>query len=268
LIGHDIGHRQVFRSRKAIDFVGYLYGNLMIGVSSGWWINHHNKHHSHPNHLDRDPDILRRQVIFSTSQLSTRKGAASRFVIRHQSWLFFFLILLDGLRMHLAGYVAVAKGVLKRNRILDIGLVTIHIVVYFTAVFWMLSPSKAAVFVLVHQILFGLYMGMLFAPNHKGMPVRTGQDEELDWARRQIITSRNLRSNRLIDFLYGGLNYQIEHHLFPNVPSINLRRVRPLVQKFCADYGLPYVETSVAESYRLVSNYLGEISNRVTGELG
>lgn len=263
LVGHDTGHRQIFRSRSATDLAGYTHGNLLTGVSYGWWVMHHNRHHSNPNHLERDPDILRRQVIFSTSQLPTRTGAASRFIIRHQSWMFFCLILLEGFRLHLAGYVAAAKGGIRRRRALDVGLLTLHLAGYLTAVFWLLSPGRAVAFVLVHQLLFGLYMGLLFAPNHKGMPVREGAEEELDWLRRQVLTSRNLRSNRLLDYLYGGLNYQIEHHLFPTMPSINLRRARPIVAQFCARHELPYVEVSAAESYRIVANYLGEISDEV-----
>lgn len=267
LIAHDIGHRQVFRNRKTIDITGYLYGNVLLGVSKGWWVSHHNRHHSNPNHLELDPDILRRQVIFSTSQLPTRRGAINRFIIRHQSWLFFVLILMEGVRLHLAGYFAVALGAVKRNRVVDVGLVTVHLVIYFGVVFYLLSPLKAIAFVLVHQLLFGLYMGLLFAPNHKGLPVRGGESESLDWARRQIITSRNLISNRVIDFIYDGLNYQIEHHLFPTVPSVNLRRLRPIVIDFCRRYELPYVEMSVVASYREVSRFLGEISEQARPEM-
>ena len=267
LIAHDIGHRQVFRKRKTIDITGYLYGNVLLGVSKGWWVNHHNRHHSNPNHLELDPDILRRQVIFATSQLPTRKGAINRFIIRRQSWLFFVIILMEGVRLHLAGYFAVALGAVKRNRVVDVGLVTVHLVVYFGVVFYVLSPLKAIAFVLVHQLLFGLYMGLLFAPNHKGLPVRGGESESLDWARRQIITSRNLVSNRLIDFIYDGLNYQIEHHLFPTVPSVNLRRLRPIVIDFCRRYELPYVEMPVVASYREVSRFLGEISEQARPQM-
>jgi fatty acid desaturase len=262
LIAHDIGHQQVFRNRKAVDITGYLFGNMLIGVSKGWWVNHHNRHHSNPNHLELDPDIRRRQVIFSPSQLPTRRGAINRFIIRHQSWLFFVIILLEGLRMHLAGYFAVALGAIKRNRVIDAGLLTVHLLTYFGVVFYLLSPLKAIAFVLVHQLLFGLYMGLLFAPNHKGMPVRGDQSKPLDWARRQIITSRNLVSNRVIDYVYYGVNYQIEHHLFPSVPSINLRRIRPIVIDFCRQYELPYVEMSLTASYREVSRFLGEVSEQ------
>src|SRR5207253_1367419 len=122
-----------------------------------------------------------------------------------------------------------------------------------------LSLPLAVAFVLLHQAVFGFYMGMVFAPNHKGLPVRDGA-ESLDWLYRQVITSRNIVSTRLTDFVYGGLNYQIEHHLFPSMPRANLRRARPIVQDFCLRNGLPYVEKGLVASYRDVSAYLREVS--------
>ena len=112
----------------------------------------------------------------------------------------------------------------------------------------MLSPLQAVAFVLVQQGLFGLYLGCSFAPNHKGMPTLTEADQ-LDFVRRQVLTSRNVAGSRLVDFVLGGLNYQIEHHLFPNMPRPNLRHAQPLVRAFCAQHGLPYVEASLVGSY-------------------
>jgi fatty acid desaturase len=135
---------------------------------------------------------------------------------------------------------------------------------YLAVVFTVLSPLRAIAFILAHQCVFGFYMGLLFAPNHKGMPVRSGAGEALDWATRQILTARNLVSNRVIDSLYDGLNYQIEHHLFPRMPSGNLRRARPMLRRFCAENSLPYVETGVLASYREVSRFLGGISHEAS----
>jgi fatty acid desaturase len=262
-IGHDAGHRQIFRTRRPSDVVGYVHGNLLTGVSFGWWVQHHSRHHSYPNHLDRDPDILRRQVIFTKEQRAGRPGRLNGFIIAHQSWMFFVLITLEGLRLHLAGFVAAARGALKRHRRLDLTVLTLHLAAYFGTVFLVLSPAKAVAFIAVHQMAFGFYMGLAFAPNHKGLPVRGGPKEELDWLHRQILTSRNLRSSRFTDFMYGGLNYQIEHHLFPSMPRVNLRRVRPLVKDFCEKYDIPYAEVTVRESYRQVAAHLATVSAEV-----
>jgi fatty acid desaturase len=117
-----------------------------------------------------------------------------------------------------------------------------------TALVWVLSPLQAIAFVIVQQGLFGLYLGCAFAPNHKGMPTLTDA-EQLDFLRRQVLTSRNVAGSRPVDFLLGGLNYQIEHHLFPNMPRPNLRRAQPLIRAFCRDHNLPYTEASLVGSY-------------------
>jgi fatty acid desaturase len=263
LIGHDAGHRQIFRTRRGSDVIGYFHGNLLTGVSFGWWVGHHTKHHNFPNHLSLDPDITRRQVIFDPRHRTRKTSTVARYVVRHQAWMFYVVIMLEGLRMHLSGYIAARKGVIKRHVVTDLVLLTVHLAAYLTAVLLFLPPGKALAFVLVHQACFGFYMGLLFAPNHKGLPVRDGEEEELDWLTRQVVTSRNILPNRVTDFFYGGLNYQIEHHLFPSMPRRNLRRSQPLVKEYLVGHGMPYAEVSLLRSYLDVSDYLGEVGDEV-----
>jgi fatty acid desaturase len=106
--------------------------------------------------------------------------------------------------------------------------------------------------------LFGVYLGASFAPNHKGMPILRRQDEH-DFLRRQVLTSRNIRGNWLTDLALGGLNYQIEHHLFPSMPRPNLRRSQPLISEFCRQHGLPYAQASLVGSYAQALRYLHAI---------
>lgn len=107
-------------------------------------------------------------------------------------------------------------------------------------------------------VLFGVYMGASFAPTHKGMPLLPA-DAEINFLRRQVLTSRNIRGGLLIDWAMGGLNHQIEHHLFPRMPSMNLRRVRPVVREFCVERGIPYTETGLVRAYGSVIRYLNDV---------
>jgi fatty acid desaturase len=118
-----------------------------------------------------------------------------------------------------------------------------------------LTPLQAVAFVVVQQGLFGLYLGCSFAPNHKGMPTLS-DEEELDFLRRQVLTSRNVRGSRLVDFLLGGLNYQIEHHLFPNMPRPNLRHAQPLIRGFCQEHDIDYSEATIFGSYAQAVRHL------------
>src|SRR5215217_5975026 len=168
--------------------------------------------------------------------------------------MFFPLLLLEAAQLHVASAKAIVRDT-GRATVVEALLLLLHFVGYVTALFLVLSPLQAAVFVLVQQGLFGLYLGCSFAPNHKGMPTLTDA-EELDFLRRQVLTSRNVAGSRLVDFLLGGLNYQIEHHLFPTMPRPNLRRAQPLVRDFCQHHGLPYTEASLVGSYAQAVRHL------------
>jgi len=255
-LGHDVGHHQVTHGR--LQYVlGLVHLNLLIGASYGWWVNHHGRHHSDPNNLDRDPDTVRRQVIFDPSELPAKgRTPFRRFVIRFQPVMFFVLLAQEAWRVHAAGF-QVRRSL--RRPWLELGLVVLHGVLLLTAVFSVLPFWPGLVFVVVSQTVFGLYLGLVFAPNHKGMPVYRSA-EQPDWLHRQVLTSRNIRPGRITDFMFGGLNYQIEHHLFPTMPRANLRTARPIVRGYCERYGIPYGEVPALASYREVARYLGEVS--------
>jgi fatty acid desaturase len=245
-VGHDAGHRQILRSRRANDLVGLLHANLLVGVSFGWWVAKHDRHHSNPNHEELDPDVSITALAFTADQANSRHGLV-RLVARYQAWLFFPLLLLEAAQLHLASIKAIVRGRDRANAVEGL-LLLVHVAAYFSALLLVLSPWQAAAFVLVQQGLFGLYLGCAFAPNHKGMPTLTDGDR-LDFLRRQVLTSRNVAGSRLVDSVLGGLNYQIEHHLFPNMPRPNLRHAQPLIRAFCAQHGLPYTEASLFGSY-------------------
>jgi fatty acid desaturase len=145
-----------------------------------------------------------------------------------------------------------------RHRRWEALLLGLHAAGYLTAVLLVLSPAKAAVFIVVQQALFGLYLGCSFAPNHKGMPMLAA-DDHTDFLRRQVLTSRNVRGNWLVDFALGGLNYQIEHHLFPSMPRPNLRHSQVIVRMFCHQHGLAYCETTLLRSYVQAVRHLHDV---------
>jgi fatty acid desaturase len=120
-----------------------------------------------------------------------------------------------------------------------------------------LSPLKAPAFVAVQQAVFSLYLGISFAPNHKAMPI-IDPAATACFARRQVTTARNISGGALTTFLLGGLNYQIEHRLFPSMPRPNLRRVQGLVQDFCAATDLGYSEENFTESFRQLIHHLSD----------
>jgi fatty acid desaturase len=108
-----------------------------------------------------------------------------------------------------------------------------------------------------------VYMGASFAPNHKGMPILPSGDKT-DYLRRQVLTSRNIRGGRCVDFVLGGLNYQIEHHLFPSMPRPNLRRAQAVVRSYCAGHDIAYREDTLLASYAQTLRHLRDIGRPAT----
>ncbi|GAA0914642.1 acyl-CoA desaturase [Nonomuraea longicatena] len=247
LVSHDVAHRQVFRKRKPTQYAGWVLGNLMVGMGYGWWMDKHTRHHANPNHEELDPDVSPDFLVWSTEQAQASTGLA-RFIARRQAFLFYPLLLLEGLNLHVSGFRSLTRPTLKHRAVEGV-LLSAHVLVYLAALFAVLSPVKALVFLAVHQGLWGLYLGSVFAPGHKGMPtLKAG--EKLDYLRRQVLTTRNVRGGWFTDLAMGGLNYQIEHHLFPNMPSPHLRAARVLVREHCAGIDVPYYETGLLTSHR------------------
>jgi fatty acid desaturase len=261
-LGHDAGHRQIFRSARANRVAGIGLANLGVGFSYGWWVDKHNRHHAHPNDEEKDPDIGAGALIFTTGQAES-SGRVARMFYRFQAWTFFPLLLLEALNLR----VASVRYLAQRDdgaRIREALMISLHLVAYLTAVFLVLPPGKAVAFIAIHQALFGLYLGCAFAPNHKGMPPLSPADDA-DYLRRQVLTSRNVRGHWLTDFALGGLNYQIEHHLFPSMPRGNLRHAQSLVRSFCAELRVPYLETGLISSYAQALRHLDDIGKHAAG---
>jgi fatty acid desaturase len=125
-------------------------------------------------------------------------------------------------------------------------------------IFIVMGPLMGAAFMALQIALFGIYMGGSFAPNHKGMAV-VPKDMSIDFLRRQTLTSRNISGGPLVWAGMGGLNFQIEHHLFPSMPSVNLSRARPIVLAYCRERDIAYTETTLVGSYRIVIRYLRKV---------
>jgi fatty acid desaturase len=258
-VGHDAGHQQIFRSRRANWLVGLVVGNILTGLSFGWWVPKHNAHHAHPNQVDRDPDIGAGVISF-TAEIARRRRGIARALARWQAWFFFPLLLLEGLALHVA---SIQTLIARRDRpaLVEALLLVGHAALYLGAIFWVLSPLRALVFIAVQQSLFGLYLGATFAPNHKGMPI-IDHDADIGFAERQVITARNVTGGRFTAMMLGGLNYQIEHHLFPTMPRANLAKSQALITTFCTDHDLPYRQDSLIGSYRQSLRYLGRVGSR------
>lgn len=263
-LAHETAHKQVFESGQHSERWGRVLAAGIVGISYAWWMNKHTRHHGNPNTSGRDPDIAPGALIFTPTGNPARTGLAGLFA-RHQGHMFFPLLILEGLNLHVTSYRALFTRKKVTKRALEIALISTHFLIYVGALLWFLPLGMAFAFLGVQMAAFGFYMGASFAPNHKGMTLLE-PGSKVDFLSKQVLTSRNIGNSALMTTVFGGLNFQIEHHLFPNMPRPHLRQASVLVQKHCAIHEIPYTQTSLLQSYRIVIDYLNRVGLAAGGD--
>ncbi len=256
-LGHEASHRQVFASGPANDRSGRILAVGFAGISYSWWMSKHTRHHGNPNRVGKDPDIATDTIAFVPEDAARQRGL-KRWITRRQVWLFFPLLLLEGVNLHLQSVQSLLRRGPVPGRALELTLLGLRFTVYAGLLLWIFPVGLAAAFLGVQLAVFGFYMGATFAPNHMGMPI-VPAGTKLDFLSKQVRTSRNIRGGFWMSVLMGGLNYQVEHHLFPSMPRPHLRAARAMVREHCRSLDVPYTETSLASAYRSVLAHLDRV---------
>jgi fatty acid desaturase len=256
-LAHEAAHHQIFASGRVNDWSARIMGPLLVGMSYAMWVKKHTAHHQNPNTKGKDPDIHTGVIAFHEEGAATKHGVAAVFT-RHQGTLLFPVILFLGFSLVLDSLKTLLGRRGVRYRYVEIGLLVLRFDALLTVLLMMLPWDMALAFVGVQMAVFGFYMGASFAPNHKGMPVLEA-GSRVDFLTRQVVTSRNIRGGIFMDTLLGGLNRQVEHHLFPDMARPELRRSNELVRQACERNGIPFTETSLLQSYAAVVAYLNRV---------
>ena len=257
-IAHEAAHRQIFRNNKANDWAGLFLANLFAGLSYGFWLRKHNKHHQKPNQIGEDPDIDIRVLSFTAESLAEKRGVEKWFSKR-QGYLFPILLMFTGFDLLLDSLLALRRRDKKLGmRVLEFSLMMVRQVGPYLLMALFFGWLWAIALWVFMMLMFGLFMGAAFAPNHKGMPL-VPRDLKIDFFERQVVTSRNIKGSWLTDNLMGGLNYQVEHHLFPSMARPNLRAAHEIVVEYCKERGITLVEMNLLASYGVVIKYLNKV---------
>lgn len=256
-LGHEASHRQVFRSAAWNDWSGRVLSAFFAGISHGWWMNKHSRHHANPNKLDADPDIRSGAVAFSDEAAASRRGLGAR-LVRRQGWFFLPLLALEGLSLHVSSVRHLLARRPVRHRAVELTFLVVRFAAYLAVVFWLLPTGMAFAFLGVQVGVFGFLLGGAFAPNHIGMPL-VPREVKVDFLRRQVLMSRNITGGPVVRFLMGGLDLQVEHHLFPGMARPHLRAASTIVRRYCAEHSITYTETTLLQSYRQVLGHLDTV---------
>ena len=240
IICHDLSHGEVFKSAKVNDFAAMMLWGLLCGLSESRWYYKHNIHHRNPNHIGHDPD-MEILFVFSNYQAERRSALCKKWFFPNQHILFWI-----ALSFVYPFNVASSMGYILRNftprSIFELELMVLHFIFLIGLPFYFLPIHVAALFIFTVFLVRGVYMGTIFAPNHKGEEML---DEEgvFNWT-YQITFTRNIIPTWLNFYVLGGLVFQIEHHLFPSMSRLKCWQARQIVKQFCREHNLRYHETT------------------------
>ncbi|GAC1389922.1 MAG: acyl-CoA desaturase [Ktedonobacteraceae bacterium] len=259
LLGHEAGHRQMFHESWKHDLLALVGGDLVVGMSYAWWLDKHNAHHSNPNHVDMDPDVEIPFLEFTGKEDLAGIGKFRQFLVKHQALIFLPALMTVSIGLQCNGVEFLLRKKAKYH-VLESILMIAHFALYLAIIFSRFVWWQAILFIVVHQAVTGLYLGSIFAPNHKGMPVLE-KENTMDFLHRQVLTARNIHANPITDFVYGGLNYQIEHHLFPSMPRNKLKQAQQIIKPFCQTHNISYHETNILQSFKEILQHLYHIGD-------
>eukprot|EP00803_Ostreobium_quekettii_P006432 evm.model.scf_162EXC.11 EVM.evm.TU.scf_162EXC.11 scf_162EXC:68504-69934(-) len=263
-LAHDFCHHQVFKNRTWNNCFGYLIGDVWLGFSVDWWKNKHNQHHAVPNELDNekfavDPDIDTLPLLaWSADMLETLPDSAYRTLIRFQHLLFWPILCMARVVWLQQSFTHVLATSMKDGKAWqELSFLGLHYAWYFGVVLCSLSPWKAAAYLVLSQVLAGFMLSFAFVQSHNGMEIYS---DSKDFVTSQIVSTRDITGTQWVNWFMGGLNYQIEHHLFPTLPRHNLSKVRQRVKELCAKHGLSYEECTMAVGTKRVMQQLIDVA--------
>jgi fatty acid desaturase len=255
--GHDAGHGALSRKAWVNGLWGQITMTLMCGMSFGSWRSRHNLHHSRCQQVDGDPD-MHFGVLFSVyPESSNWQTPLGRFFLRMQKWAFWPLSSFYWVAL---GYDGI-RDIFQRPKDtkVDRFLIPLHWLGLLIIPGLVLGWPHALLAFVTMSCLVSLMTASVFIPNHIGMR-RLEPGQKLSYLEQQVTTSRDIDNPRVLDFYYGGLNSQIEHHLFPRASHDRYREMRPVVQAFCEKNGLAYERVGLYRALASVGNHLGSMT--------
>jgi len=258
-IGHDAGHGSIARGPALNGALGQLAMTLVTGLAFDEWIGRHRAHHRFCQDETRDPDMDVAAVASLTEEACRQKDAFGRFMTRHQALHLWLLAFFFGHSQRHLSQAAVLCA--PRRYPIDAAMLGAHFALWFGLPCGLLGVSLSEAFLAyaVPLTLLGPYLAAIFWVNHIGMPL-VRDIEEFSFFEHQALTSRTILNPRRWNWLFGGLNFQIEHHLFPQVPSHRLAAVQPIVREEFARRGIPYNGTTWYEAVRMVAAHFGRVA--------
>jgi fatty acid desaturase len=255
-LAHEAGHGALTSNRRLATAVGLVFNTLVSGMCYAYFQHIHRKHHPHCNERAHDPDM--QSELFTIYPESARgKGGFGRLITRHQAWLIWILVWLQGLTLKIDSLCLLARNL--RTTRAEQAVLALHVAMWLVVPALVIGIGDAWLNYSLITLLIGGYTGAAFLVNHIGTRV-IEPDERRSHFLREIEVTRNLGTSRLADFVLGGLNNHIEHHVFPSMPTARLRAARGITREFCRRHGIDYKEMSWLQAAREVAGHFKAMS--------
>lgn len=275
-VGHDAGHHQITHDQDTDEMIGFLVGNTLSGIGIGWWKRSHNAHHVVTNSVNCDPDIQHLPVFAVTDKffkpvISTYHNKTfsfdriSKFFVSNQHLLYYVIMGVARFNLYVQSFIHVLTRSTGRKQKLE--LITMGIFWCWFSLLCSLIPtlSGRVVFVLVSHFVAGLLhvqitISHFSMATYHGLPSHTYEHDSFFVS--QMETTMNVDCHPYMDFFHGGLQFQIEHHLFPRVSRPYLRALSKKIQKLCQKHDVRYLSLSFYDANKEVLGQLRETAKK------
>ncbi|MEA1892176.1 MAG: acyl-CoA desaturase [Campylobacterota bacterium] len=250
-ISHDILHTQYFKSKSLSFKLSYPFSAIILSNSSSWWDFKHNvNHHTWCNVPEKDEDILALDGAF------TSKNKGNKAWLRSSKYLIFWGAMFF---MYPAFIIQSYNFAIKRKKYGELFMMLLHWLIIWGPIFYLLPFTNAITVFLTLYVALSGWLAFGFITNHLGCEVfEKDESESLSWMELQMRTSRSLSGGAFIHWFYGGLNTQIEHHLFPKAPRFNLLKIKNMTKNFAQKNDIKYFETTPITAYVQINDVVKE----------
>lgn len=249
---HDGAHGSFSKYKWVNTFASFSL-NILGGNSFMWNVKHNVIHHAYTNVDGVDDDIdIQPWMRMSTTQKKYKlhKYQHIYFWFLYSLLYIFWIFVLDYQKYFKS---KIGNMPLKRMKLSDHlvfwGFKVLHLFMFVVLPIMMVGFASWAISFLIFTLVAGLVLSLVFqlahTVEHTAFPVpdeNTGKLED-EWAVHQIKTTANFATNnKLVSWLVGGLNFQIEHHLFPKISHVHYPAISKIIRKTCQEYGINYIE--------------------------
>ncbi|MBM4358103.1 MAG: fatty acid desaturase [Deltaproteobacteria bacterium] len=240
-LSHDFLHNSVYDDNDRSEILGAILGGVLLGFSGDWWKRKHNTHHALPNVLGVDQDIDTTPFLSFTEADRERMGPGTRFLVKLQSVTALPIVAFARINWVLASARWALRAPTVPRRGLELGSILVHHAWSFGMLSLLPSWPTRLGFFLASQLVSGLLTGAVFLVGHNARPI-FATVEAPGFCALQCTTTQNIHAPLGLRWFFGGLDRQIEHHLFPTMPRHNHGRIAGDVRALCEAHGITYVE--------------------------